>query len=216
MRAPGKALVFGAALLPAAVLAYRAAAGALGANPIEAITHFTGTWTLNLLLVTLAITPLRRLTGYNGLIRYRRMLGLFTFFYACLHFLTWLVLDQFFDWEEILRDIAKRPFITVGFAALLLLVPLAATSSNAMIRRLGPYWLRLHSLVYLVATLGVLHFLWLVKADLREPLLYGAVLLGLLTARLRRPSPAPARAVPEQRPPPAGAAPARVPQTPGP
>ena len=181
--------LFASALIPAAVLAARAAGGDLGANPIESITHFTGDWTLNFLLITLAVTPLRRLTGWNRLVRYRRMLGLFTFFYACLHFLTWLVLDQFFDFEAMLRDIAKRPYITVGFTAFVLLIPLAATSTRGMVQRLGVYWRRLHSCIYVIGILGVLHYLWLVKADIRTPLIYGAILFLLLLLRLPLPLP---------------------------
>ncbi len=171
-------------LLPAARLAWLGVTDGLGANPIEFITRSTGTWTLVGLLVTLAVTPLRRLTGNAGLIHYRRMLGLFTFFYACLHGLTYFWLDQFFDLAAIVRDIVKRPFVTLGFAALVLLVPLAATSTQAMMRRLGRNWQRLHWLIYPAALLGVAHYLWLVKKDLTEPLIYGAVLAGLLTLRL--------------------------------
>jgi len=127
------------------------------------------------------VTPLRRLTGWNALIGLRRMLGLYAFFYACLHMLTWLVLDHFFDWAEIARDIAKRSYITAGFTAFMLLIPLAATSTDGMVRRLGGRrWKRLHRTVYLIGTLAVLHFLWLVKADIREPMFYGIVLVLLL------------------------------------
>lgn len=158
--------------------------GGLGANPIEFITRSTGTWTLVGLLVTLSVTPLRQLSGRNGLIRYRRMLGLFAFFYACLHFVTYLWLDQFFDPVAIARDIVKRPFITVGFSAFTLLIPLAATSNHAMMCRLGRRWQLLHRLIYLIAVLGVIHYLWLVKKDLTEPLLYGGMLALLLAVRL--------------------------------
>lgn len=158
--------------------------GGLGANPIEFITRSTGTWTLVGLLVTLSVTPLRQLSGRAGLIRYRRMLGLFAFFYACLHFVTYLWLDQFFDPVAIARDIVKRPFITVGFTAFTLLIPLAATSNHAMMRRLGRRWQLLHRLIYLIAVLGVIHYLWLVKKDLTEPLLYGGMLALLLAVRL--------------------------------
>ncbi|HHH36080.1 MAG TPA: protein-methionine-sulfoxide reductase heme-binding subunit MsrQ [Gammaproteobacteria bacterium] len=178
-----KPLVFLLCLLPFAMLLYDGFAHQLGANPVEKITHRTGDWTLRLLLLTLAVTPLRRITGWNPLIRIRRMLGLYTFFYACLHFLTYLVFDQFFDWQEIYKDILKRPYITVGFTAFVLLVPLAVTSTNAMIRRLGKRWRQLHQLVYVVATLGVLHYLWLVKKDLREPLVYAVIWLILLLMR---------------------------------
>jgi sulfoxide reductase heme-binding subunit YedZ len=180
-----KAALFLLALTPVAWLALRAAAGGLGANPLEAITHATGDWTLRFLLATLAVTPLRVLTGVNALIRFRRMLGLFAFFYGTLHLLTYLWFDQFFSWPDILRDIPKRPFITAGFAAFTLLVPLAATSTAGMIRRLGgARWRALHRLVYLAAILGVVHFWWLVKADVSEPRLYAVVLGILLVARL--------------------------------
>ena len=171
-------------LLPLLRLVVLAMAGQLGANPIEFITHSTGTWTLVGLLVTLAVTPLRHLTGQAVLVRYRRMLGLFAFGYACLHFLTYLWLDQFFELAAIARDVVKRPFITVGFAAFVLLVPLAATSSRAMMRRLGRNWQRLHRLVYVIAALGVVHYLWLVKKDVTQPLVYGSVLVLLLAMRL--------------------------------
>lgn len=179
-----KPLLFLVCLLPLARLLYLRFSGGLGANPIEFITRSTGTWTLVGLLLTLTVTPLRRLTGRNELIRYRRMLGLFAFFYACLHFTTYIWLDQFFDLGGILRDIYKRPFITVGFTAFLLLLPLAVTSTNAMMRRLGRRWQPLHRLVYLIALLGVLHYLWLVKKDLTQPLIYAGVLLILFSLRL--------------------------------
>lgn len=182
-RAPGFWL-FLVCLAPLARLLALGLGGGLGANPIEFITRSTGTWTLVGLMLTLAVTPLRRLTGRNELVRYRRMLGLFTFFYASLHFLTYVWLDQFFDLEAMLRDIVKRPFITVGFAAFVLLIPLAATSSNTMMRRLGRRWSRLHKAVYAIAILGVLHYSWLVKRDLTEPLIYAAVLAALLALRL--------------------------------
>jgi sulfoxide reductase heme-binding subunit YedZ len=177
-----KAGLFAAALLPLARLIVAAFTGGLGVNPIEFITRSTGTWTLSLLLVTLTVTPLRRITGWNWLIRLRRMLGLFAFFYACLHFTTYIWLDQFFDPAAIVKDVVKRPFITVGFSAFLLLIPLAATSTHAMIRRLGgKAWQRLHYLVYLIATLGVVHYWWLVKKDVTQPMLFAfglALLLG--------------------------------------
>jgi sulfoxide reductase heme-binding subunit YedZ len=176
--------IFGVCLLPMLRLAVLAGNGGLGANPIEFITRSTGTWTLIGLLVTLSVTPARRLTGRADLIRYRRMLGLFAFFYACLHFAIYIWLDQFFDPAAIARDIVKRPFITAGFAAFVLLIPLAMTSTHAMMRRLGRNWQRLHRLVYAVALLGVVHYLWLVKKDLTEPLIYGGVLALLLAMRL--------------------------------
>ncbi len=150
-----KPLLFLICLLPLARLLYLGFTGGLGANPIEFITRSTGTWTLTGLMITLAVTPLRRLTGYNALIRYRRMLGLFSFFYASLHFTTYIWLDQFFNLALILKDIYKRPFITVGFAAFVLLIPLAVTSTNAMMRRLGKHWQQLHRLIYLIGGLGV-------------------------------------------------------------
>ncbi|MFO7541945.1 MAG: protein-methionine-sulfoxide reductase heme-binding subunit MsrQ [Thiobacillus sp.] len=179
-----KLWVFGLCLLPLVRLLVLGIGGGLGANPIEFVTRSTGTWTLVGLLVTLSVTPLRRLTGRAELIRFRRMLGLFTFFYAGLHFATYVWLDQFFDPAAIARDIVKRPFITVGFTAFVLLTPLAATSTHTMMRRLGRRWQQLHRLVYLIALLGVIHFLWLVKKDLTEPLIYGGVLALLLALRL--------------------------------
>ena len=179
-----KLWVFTLCLLPLARLVYLGASGGLGANPIEFITRSTGTWVLVGLMVTLSVTPLRRLTGRADFIRYRRMLGLFTFLYASLHFVTYIWLDQFFDPASIVKDIIKRPFITVGFTAFVLLIPLAATSTHAMMRRLGRRWQQLHRLVYAIAVLGVVHYLWLVKKDLTEPLIYGAVLTLLLLMRL--------------------------------
>jgi methionine sulfoxide reductase heme-binding subunit len=180
-----KPALFVVALLPLAFLVYRALTNDLGANPIETINRYTGDWVLRFLLITLAVTPLRRLTGWNGLLRYRRMLGLFAFFYACVHFLSWAWLDQYFVLADIIQDVAKRPYITVGFASFLMLIPLALTSTNAMIRRLGAKrWQQLHRLVYLIGIGGVVHFLWLVKSDIREPLVYGAVLALLLGFRL--------------------------------
>jgi sulfoxide reductase heme-binding subunit YedZ len=182
-----KAALFAAALVPLLRLVVAAFTGGLGVNPIEFITRSTGTWTLSFLLFTLAVTPLRRITGWNWLIRLRRMLGLFAFFYACLHFTTYLWLDQFFDAAAIAKDIVKRPFITVGFAAFVLLVPLAVTSTNAMIRRLGgKNWQRLHYLVYLIATLGVVHYWWLVKKDVTQPMLFALALAMLLLYRVLR------------------------------
>jgi sulfoxide reductase heme-binding subunit YedZ len=178
-----KITLFLVCLLPLARAAY-IVLGGMAVNPIEFITRSTGTWTLVMLLAGLAITPLRRLSGANWLIKLRRMLGLFAFFYACLHFTTYIWLDQFFDLTAVLRDIAKRPFITIGFVAFVLLIPLAATSNDAMLRRLKRNWGRLHRLVYPIAALGVLHYLWLVKRDLSQPLLYAAVLAVLLGLRL--------------------------------
>jgi sulfoxide reductase heme-binding subunit YedZ len=160
--------------------------GGLGAEPVEEITHRTGWWALTLLLVTLAVTPLRRLTGWNRVIQLRRMLGLFAFLYATLHVLTYFGLDQLFDLRYIAEDIVERPYITAGFAAWLLLLPLAVTSTRGWIRRLGKRWQRLHRLVYPAAGLAVLHFLWLVKADTREPVVFGILLILLLLLRLPR------------------------------
>jgi sulfoxide reductase heme-binding subunit YedZ len=180
-----KAALFAACLVPIARLAWLATHRGLGANPIEYVTHSTGWWTLALLLLTLSITPLRRITGAAWLLRLRRMLGLFAFFYASLHFTTYFWLDQFFDLAGIVKDVAKRPFITIGFAAFVLLLPLAATSTNAMVRRLGARrWQGLHRLVYVIATFGVLHFWWLVKKDVTEPLWFAALLAALLAWRL--------------------------------
>lgn len=172
-------------LLPAAWLLYGALTGKLGANPIEAITRSLGDWALRFLLLTLVITPLRKLSGWGWLLRYRRMLGLCAFFYAALHLLSYIVLDQFFYWPEIWADIIKRPFITVGMVSFLLLIPLAVTSTKEWMRRLGKHWQQLHRLVYLCAIGGVLHFYMLVKADTREPLLYAFILATLLFARLK-------------------------------
>lgn len=180
-----KAALFAACLLPLASLVYGLFADTLGANPIEALTRGLGDWTLRFLLLTLAVTPLRRLAGLPWLLQLRRLLGLYAFFYASLHLLSYLWLDQFFDWAEIARDIVKRPFITAGFAAFTLLLPLAATSTNAMIRRLGGRrWRALHRSVYVVAILGVLHYGWLVKKDITEPAIYALVLAVLLGLRL--------------------------------
>jgi sulfoxide reductase heme-binding subunit YedZ len=180
-----KPAVFAAALVPLCLLAYGAVAGRLGANPVEAITHGTGDWTLRFLLLTLAVTPLRALTGWTALVRFRRMLGLFAFFYGCLHLLTYVWLDKFFSFADIAHDIPRRPFIMVGVLAFVVLVPLAATSTAGMIRRLGGRnWQRLHRLVYLSAVAGVLHYWWLVKADVFRPGLYAATLGALLASRM--------------------------------
>ena len=179
-----KSTAFLICLIPLGQLGYGYYSDDLTANPIEYITRFTGSWSLIILLASLAVTPLRKLTGWNELIKLRRMLGLFAFFYAALHFSTYMVLDLFFDFAAIAKDIFKRPYITVGFSALVLMIPLAVTSSAAMIRRLGKRWQQLHYLVYGIAILGVLHFYWLVKADIRRPVQYGAVLALLLGFRL--------------------------------
>jgi sulfoxide reductase heme-binding subunit YedZ len=182
-----KVLLFLACLIPLGKLTleiFGVAGMSLGANPIEELIHRLGIWGLNFLLITLTVTPLRRLTGKNWLLRFRRMLGLFAFFYVLLHFLTYSGLDQRFDLAAIIEDIAERPYITVGFTALLLLVPLAATSTQAMMRRLGRRWQKLHRLVYLIAILGVVHFYWQVKLDTLEALIYAAILAILLAYRL--------------------------------
>ncbi len=182
--APLKVLLFFACLLPLVHLGWGALHDELGANPIEYVTRALGDWTLNFLLITLAVSPLRRLTGWHWLIRLRRMLGLYAFFYAVLHLTTYLWLDQFFDWQEIAKDILKRPFITIGMSAFVLLVPLAVTSSNVMIRRLGGRrWQQLHRSIYVIAIFGVLHYWWLVKRDTSQPLVYVLTLVVLLGIR---------------------------------
>jgi sulfoxide reductase heme-binding subunit YedZ len=185
MKRDYKPWLFVLCLYPLARLVWFGVMNGLGANPVEFITRSTGTWTLVALMLTLAVTPLRRLTGWNSLLRYRRMLGLFAYFYVCLHFVTYIWLDQSFSLHGIVKDIVKRPFITVGFVAFVLLLPLALTSTNAMMRRLGRRWQQLHRLIYLIGILGVLHYFWLVKRDLTQPLIYGAILLLLLSFRLR-------------------------------
>ena len=184
-----KVLLFLACLAPLGKLAletFGVGGLSLGANPIEELLHRLGIWGLNFLLITLAITPLRFITGRNWLIRFRRMLGLFAFFYILMHFLVYAGLDQRFDPGTILEDIVERPYITVGFTALLLLVPLALTSTNGMMRRLGRNWQKLHRLVYPIAILGVWHFYWQVKLDTLEALLYALALAALLTYRIWR------------------------------
>ncbi|MBA2353662.1 MAG: sulfoxide reductase heme-binding subunit YedZ [Acidobacteria bacterium] len=181
-----KPIIWVLCLAPLAWLVYRAVFGGLSANPIDDITDTTGQWALRLLLVSLAVTPLRRLTGWKGVIQWRRLLGLFAFFYVAVHLSTYVVLDQFFDVAAIVADIAKRRYITVGLAGFLLLLPLAITSTTAWIRRLGGRrWQRLHRLVYVAAVCGVIHLLWIVKGDdLREPAVYGAILALLLGIRV--------------------------------
>jgi sulfoxide reductase heme-binding subunit YedZ len=174
-----------AAFVPAAVTAVRFFTGGLGANPIAEALNTMGLWTLIVLLASLACTPLNIVLGWKWPLAMRRMLGLSAFAYACLHFLLYVGVDQFFDWRVILQDVVKRKFMTVGFAALLLLLPLAVTSTNKMVKRLGfPRWKRLHRLVYVAATLGVVHFIWRVKADTREPFIYAFVLAVLLGVRV--------------------------------
>jgi len=176
--------VFLLGLAPVLLLAWKAFHQDLGANPIEFITHATGDWTLRFLAITLAISPLRRLLGLPELIRFRRMLGLFAFFYGCLHFTTYLWLDKFFDFAEITKDVWKRPFITAGFLGFISMAPLALTSTAGWIRRLGGRrWQMLHRLIYVSAIAGVVHYYWLVKSDIRLPLLYGSIVLLLLAER---------------------------------
>ena len=180
-----KAAVFVTALTPLAWLIWGAFHDGLGGNPVEYITHSTGDWTMRFLLITLAVTPVRKLTNQQYLLRFRRMLGLFAFFYGCLHFLTYLWLDQSFAVASMSKDIFKRPFIAAGFAAFVLLVPLAVTSTKGMIKRLGgKRWQMLHRLIYVSAIAGVVHYWWLVKSDIRKPLTYGAILAVLLALRL--------------------------------
>lgn len=182
-----KPLLFVICLLPFLSLvggAFGIAGFSLGANPIETILHTLGLWGLRFLVLTLMVTPIRQLLGTPWLVSFRRMLGLFAFFYVLMHFLTWLILDQDFYLAGIGKDIAKRPFITIGFAAFLMLIPLAVTSTNGMMRRLGSRWKKLHRLIYPIAILGVWHFYWLVKADVREPLIYAAIVAFLLGWRV--------------------------------
>lgn len=188
VRYVGKPLVFLACLLPAGLVVTDAAGltGDLGANPVENILDRFGNWGLRFVLITLAVTPLRQITGRPWILRFRRMLGLFAFFYVLMHFLSWLVLDQGLRLSAILEDIAIRPFITLGFTAFLLLLAMAATSTNGMRRRLGRRWQQLHYSVYAVGVLAVLHYWWQVKQDIREPLTYAAILAALLGYRVWR------------------------------
>ena len=180
-----KAPAFAACLVPVFVLTWKGFHDGLGANPIDVITRSTGKWTLTFLLITLSVTPLRKLSGLPWLIKFRRMLGLFAFFYGCLHLTTYVYFDKFFDVHAMLHDIAKRRFITAGLTAFTLMLPLALTSTAGWIRRLGgKRWQKLHRLIYFSAAAGVVHFLWLVKADHRRPLTYGAILAALLAYRL--------------------------------
>lgn len=188
--ARSKPLVFAACLLPLAWLVWDTLFGLLGPDPVARIEQRSGDWTLRLLLATLAITPLRRLSGWNGLVRYRRMLGLFAFFYASVHFAAYLLIDLGGYWTQIFGEIAKKPYITAGFAAWLLMLPLALTSTHAMMRRLGRNWQRLHRLIYAAGIAAVLHFVWQVKFGdtiaVREPLWYAGILAVLLLARVPR------------------------------
>jgi sulfoxide reductase heme-binding subunit YedZ len=188
IRFVGKPMVFALCLVPAALIVTDALelTGSLGANPVEAIQDRFGIWGLRFIALTLAVTPLRQIIGWNWLVRFRRMLGLFTFFYVLMHFLTWLVLDQGLLISAITEDIVERPFITIGFTAFLLLIAMAATSTNAMRRRMGRRWQQLHFSAYAVGILGVWHFWWQVKLDTSEPAIYAAILAALLGYRLYR------------------------------
>jgi len=180
-----KRAAFVLCLVPLGVLAWKAFHGDLTANPVEKLEHETGDWTIYFLLITLTITPLRKLVPHLNLIRFRRMFGLYAFFYGFLHFFTYGLFDQMFDWMSITMDVYKRPFITVGFLGFVLMIPLAITSTAGMIRRLGgKRWQRLHQLIYVTAIAGVIHYYWLVKSDITLPLRYGAILALLLLARV--------------------------------
>ena len=180
-----RAFLFVLCLIPAGALVWSIAAGKLGANPLEEIRDTTGIWTLRFLLITLAITPLRRLTQWHNLIKFRRMLGLFSFFYASLHFISYIWLDQFFALGGMIKDLTRRPFIMAGYAAFVVLLPLAVTSTRRWILRLGgARWQLLHRLIYAGAAAGVLHYFWRVKLDATRPIIYGVVLAGLLSSRM--------------------------------
>ncbi len=179
-----KPVLFILLLVPLAMLAYRFYSEGFGANPIETINRYTGDWALRILLLTLAVSPLIRITRWHNIIQYRRMFGLFVFFYVCVHLSSYIVLDQFFDFSEIIDDVFKRPFITAGFSAFILLIPLAVTSTNKMVERLQYRWIQLHRIVYLISMLAVLHFWWMVKIDTREPMIYAIILAILLGFRL--------------------------------
>jgi sulfoxide reductase heme-binding subunit YedZ len=182
-----KILVFALCLVPLSWLGWRGWNQDLTANPIEFITHYTGDWTIRLIVATLAVTPLRKLLHQPDLIRFRRMIGLFAFFYGSLHFLTWLAIDKFFDWPEMIKDVYKRPYITAGMTAFAMMIPLALTSTKGWIRRLGgKRWQLLHRLIYFSGIAGVIHYYWLVKSDVRLPLLYGALVGVLLLWRIAR------------------------------
>ncbi len=184
MRA-AKVVLFALCLAPFALLLWRGTHDGLGANPIEFITHATGDWTLRFLVITLAITPVRKVYGWSQLVRFRRMLGLFAFFYGCLHFMTYVWLDKFFDLSAMLKDVTKRPFITAGFTAFVLLIPLALTSTAGWIRRLGGRrWQALHRLIYISAVAAVVHYYWLVKSDIRLPVFYASMVAMLLLWRV--------------------------------
>jgi methionine sulfoxide reductase heme-binding subunit len=179
-----KALLFVVCLCPLGELIWIAFTGGLGPNPINFVEHFTGDWTIRFICITLAVTPLREILGQPQLIRFRRMIGLYAFFYACLHFSTWFGIDNFFNFHDISKDIVKRPFITVGFTAFVLMIPLAITSTKGMVRRLGyKKWQFIHRAIYVTAILAVIHYYWLVKSDKTRPLRYGAVIAVLLLWR---------------------------------
>lgn len=180
-----KRLLFLLALMPVFRLVFLGMNDDLGANPVEFIIRSLGTWALTFLLLTLTITPLRKITGANWLGQLRRMMGLFAFFYACLHMAAYVGLDQWFDWQAIGKDIVKHPFILAGLSSFVLLIPLAATSTNAMMKRLKKNWQKLHTLVYPIALLAVLHYFWLVKKDITQPLIYAGVLMILLGLRIQ-------------------------------
>lgn len=171
-------------LVPFSALLWAAFNDGLGANPVEKLTHETGDWTLRLLLITLSISPLRQWTGQAAFVRFRRILGLYSFFYGCCHFSIWFIADHSLELAGMIEDIVERPYITLGFSALMLMLPLAITSNQAMIRRLGKKWKTLHQLVYLIISLGILHFIWLVKADYLEPTIYAIIALILLAHRV--------------------------------
>jgi methionine sulfoxide reductase heme-binding subunit len=180
-----KVAVFIVCLAPLGILVWRGLRDDLTANAVQFVEHWTGDWTIRFLIITLAVTPLRKIFKLPQLIRFRRMLGLFAFFYGCLHFSTWLALDRYFNWAEMLKDIAKRPFITVGFTGFVLMIPLAITSTAGWIRRLGgKRWQLLHRAIYLSAIAGVIHYYWLVKSDVRKPLQYAAIVAILLAWRI--------------------------------
>ena len=178
-----KPVLFILLLVPLALLAYRFYSEGFGANPIETINRYTGDWALRILLLTLAFSPLIRITRWHNIIQYRRMVGLFAFFYVCVHLSSYIVLDQFFDFSEIIDDVFKRPFITAGFSAFILLIPLAVTSTNKMVERLQYRWIQLHRIIYIIGMLAVLHFWWMVKIDTREPMIYAIILAILLGFR---------------------------------
>ena len=171
-------------ILPFGALCWAIFNDGLGANPVEKLTHETGQWTLRFLLITLSLTPLRQWTGLAAVIRYRRMVGLYTFFYLCCHFLVWFVADQSLSFPTMIEDVVKRPYITLGFSAFLLMIPLAATSNRSMLLRLGRKWKTLHQLVYLILLLGVLHYIWLTRADYLEPGIYAIIAIILLLHRV--------------------------------